>query len=168
MMWSKGIFSMTLGLWSVLSLAQEKTYPPFEELTEIENPFEMRDPFLPPESFLEQSLIGGGNLTVPIGDPMRVLETLKDFSQIKIIGILKSNGSNRAMVEVEGKTHLLQEGMVVGEEGATILAIREKGMVLGEEKLNIYRKKELFEKIIQVNGQEGQKIIVRRSKNTGV
>jgi Tfp pilus assembly protein PilP len=146
----KFLILLTLTFKCTAALSQDE-YPPFEELTEIDNPFEMRDPFMQPDIDDQDDLkaLESSELTETEKDRI-ALKNLNDLSKIKVVGIITGLKRNRALIEVEGRNLILSEGMEVGKKGGKIIAIREKGLVYTEFQKNIYRKEEVIEKVLKV------------------
>lgn len=148
---------------SQLSNEKVDQFPNFEDLTEIPDPFGLRDPFVPPEAFQGEGFLVETGPRSNDQDPSTeaILRQVKSLDEITIVGILTDGQENRAMVEVGGETVVLKEGMLIGEEQSKILAIRERGMIIGEKRLNIYRKEQLVERVIRLDRNGKQEIFTR-------
>jgi Tfp pilus assembly protein PilP len=148
---------------SQLSNEKVDQFPSFEDLTEISDPFELRDPFVPPEAFRGEGFLveTGPQSSDQAPSTETILRQVKSLDELKIVGILTDGQENRAMVEVGGETVVLKEGMTIGEAQSKILAIRERGMIIGEKRLNIYRKEQLVERVIRLDRNGNQEIFTR-------
>jgi hypothetical protein len=125
----------------------------FQNLTKIDNPFELRDPFRAPlmktnksESESQASLTQNGVFTNinPIGEI--------DPKTIKIVGVLVGR-DRRAMAKVNGKEDvvILKEGMKIGADQAELKAILPGGIILVEKITNVYGEEEYLETVIPIS-----------------
>jgi len=142
----------------------------------MQNPFSLRDPFLPPKAFREgdstapkQPLAAqDSNLLSEQEKDSLVLSQLENIANMQIVGIITGMKKNKALVNISGRTIILEEGMKVGRNGGKILAIREKGLVYAERQQNIYRKEEVVEKVLKVSDTGEQVVNSRiRDKTSG-
>lgn len=126
--------------------------------TEIQNPFELRDPFKQKVSLRKANLKNkrfGGFVT---GNTFSNIDSIENVSldRIRIVGVVL--GSNRraiAKIESEGKlsedSYILKEGMILGENGAKLKAILPGGIMLVEQIRNVYDQDEYLETVIPVS-----------------
>ncbi len=123
-----------------------------DEKTQVNNPFELRDPFKRP---ISSSRTGkkkrfGGFVE---GNSFSNLPTVDgiEISKIKIVGILLGK-DRRALAKIEGinDTIVLKEGMKIGIDEAELKAILPGGIVLVEKIRNVYDQDEFLETIIPV------------------
>jgi hypothetical protein len=152
----KNLFCCLISIFFANAVAQEsggKTYQFFkEQKTQIQNPFELRDPFKRPLSSTKsgrKKRLGGfveGNSfsNLPTVDEIEV-------NKIKIVGVLLGK-DRRALAKVEGinDTIVLKEGMKIGVDDAELKAILPGGIVLVEKIRNVYDQDEFLETIIPV------------------
>ena len=167
---------IALLIWAILvapAFAQRGGYKPFEELTKIEDPFGLRDPFIPPSGVTDPGLKSKGfgeqddsNPTAkkperkdPADIDREVLGNLKDINDLQIIGIITGFEKNRALIDVKGRSMIIEEGTKVGARGGWVVAIREKGIVYAEKRYNIYRQEEVVERVLRIveSGAQRQK-----------
>jgi hypothetical protein len=125
----------------------------FKNLTKIESPFELRDPFRPPliktakedNSGQETSYRDGifTNISA-VGDI--------DIKTLKIVGVLVGR-DRRAMAKANGKEDVLvlREGMKIGADQAELKAILPGGVILVEKIVNVYGEEEYLETVIPIS-----------------
>jgi hypothetical protein len=145
---------MILILFSNLLFAQNKQMKEsFQNLTNIENPFELRDPFRAPlmktnktDNDSQASLTQNGVFTniSSIGEI--------DPKTIKIVGVLVGR-DRRAMAKVNGNDDvvILREGMKIGADQAELKAILPGGIILVEKITNVYGEEEYLETVIPIS-----------------
>lgn len=124
----------------------------FRDLSEIEEPFELRDPFQPiklktrEESTASTPLKEGVFTNVPL-----IGQT--ELDQITITGVL-IGPERRAFVKLKGNdsdTYTIKEGTVLGMNGAEVKAILPGGIILVEKVTNIYGEVEYLETVIPIS-----------------
>ena len=119
----------------------------FSDKTKIENITKLRDPFqspkfeLPEEKLQEKSLKRNGIYTNINGAGELSL------SDLDLQGLLIGK-NRRAIINKNGQTLVLKEGMKIGKNGAEIKAILPGGIVLVEQIKNIYGEDEILETVI--------------------
>jgi hypothetical protein len=145
---------MILILFSNFLFAQnQQMKASFQNLTKIENPFELRDPFRAPlmktnktDNESQVSLTQNGIFTniSSIGEI--------DLKTIKIVGVLVGR-DRRAMAKVKGKEDIviLREGMKIGADQAELKAILPGGIILVEKITNVYGEEEYLETVIPIS-----------------
>lgn len=145
---------MILVLFSNFLYAQnQQMKASFQNLTKIENPFELRDPFRAPlmktnktDTDNQASLTQNGIFTniSSIGEI--------DPRTIKIVGVLVGR-DRRAMAKVNGKEDvvILREGMKIGADQAELKAILPGGIILVEKITNVYGEEEYLETVIPIS-----------------
>ncbi len=124
----------------------------FRNKTKIEKPFELRDPFKPPQSKSEK--IKPGNVySESKGQYSNIVEeTVKSMDAIKLVGVLIGK-ERRALVSSQGGKSIiiLKEGMKIAEEGAELKAILPGGIILVEKIVNVYGQEEYLETVIPIS-----------------
>lgn len=132
-------------------LAQEDIDKLFRELSEIDKPLELRDPFQPQITVEKKSTSKpdekdqGVFTNVPTLGPVRL-------EDIKITGVLIGS-ERRAFVTsgAGGTTFTIKEGMKLGPNEAEVKAILPGGMILVEKVVNIYGETEYLETVIPIS-----------------
>lgn len=126
----------------------------FREKTKIENPFQLRDPFKPPQTKAEGRKKGRGFEVTGKGQYSNIQEApLEQLNpaQLKLVGVLIGK-ERRALVGGENKKIIiLKEGMKIGPDGAEIKAILPGGLVLVEKIVNVYGEEEFLETVIPIS-----------------
>jgi Tfp pilus assembly protein PilP len=130
----------------------------FKDKTQIENPFNLRDPFKAPQSKSETKKEGRRFRVTGKGQYSNISETPLDqlnLSDVKLVGVLIGK-ERRAMINLSGgntpgKVVILKEGMKVGPEGAELKAILPGGIVLVEKITNVYGEQEYLETVIPIS-----------------
>lgn len=123
----------------------------FKNLSEIEEPFELRDPFQP----LKFRRRGEKEAETPIknGVYTNVPEIGKaTLDQINITGVVVGP-ERRAFAQIKGEeqTYILREGMLLGANEAEVKAILPGGIILVEKITNIYGEVEYLETVIPIS-----------------
>lgn len=139
-------------LISFAANAQEEQFQFFKgQKTYIKNPFELRDPFKRPNFKTKKTAKSkyGGKVE---GNSFTNLDEMGNVSlnELKIVGIVLGK-NRRAVAEIKGKTFILKEGMVLGDDGAELKAILPGGIVVVEKFKNVYDQDEYLETIIPVS-----------------
>ena len=125
----------------------------FRDKTKIEKPFELRDPFKPPQMKTDKSQNKGGFYVSGKGRYSNVqLATVTSIESIKIVGVLIGR-ERRAMVKNggSGPIIILKEGMKIGEDGAELKAILPGGIIIVEKIVNVYGQEEYLETVIPIS-----------------
>ena len=125
----------------------------FRDKTKIEKPFELRDPFRPPQMKTDKSQNKGGFYVSGKGQYSNVqLATVTSIESIKIVGVLIGR-ERRAMVKNggSGPIIILKEGMKIGEDGAELKAILPGGIIIVEKIVNVYGQEEYLETVIPIS-----------------
>ena len=125
----------------------------FRDKTKIEKPFELRDPFKPPQMKTDRSQNKGGFYVGGKGQYSNVqLATVTSIESIKIVGVLIGR-ERRAMVKNggSGPIIILKEGMKIGEDGAELKAILPGGIIIVEKIVNVYGQEEYLETVIPIS-----------------
>ena len=125
----------------------------FEGMTEIEEPFELRDPFLAPRIKADKKSKLVGKVSKGIYSNIPVLGDIK-LEDIEIIGVIIGK-NRRAFIknkkQPESGTFTLKEGDTLGENNAKLRAILPGGIVLVEKTTNIYGEDEYLETVIPIS-----------------
>lgn len=134
---------------------QESIQKLFRDKTKIENPFDLRDPFKPPQAKSEGKKKGRGFEVTGKGQYSNIAEAALDRinpTQIKLMGVLIGK-ERRALVSTgdQKKIIILKEGMKVGPDGAEVKAILPGGLVLVEKIVNVYGEEEYLETVIPIS-----------------
>jgi len=125
----------------------------FRDKTKIEKPFELRDPFKPPQMKTDKSQNKAGFYVSGKGQYSNVqLATVTSIESIKIVGVLIGR-ERRAMVKNggSGPIIILKEGMKIGEDGAELKAILPGGIIIVEKFVNVYGQEEYLETVIPIS-----------------
>lgn len=140
-----------LVLFSVSAFANTSNI--FEGKTQIENPFDLRDPFKAPQirSERESNVVGkkgdGIYSNIPIIGELQV-------SQLEVVGVIIGK-NRRAFVRIRGEqggpTYTIKEGQILGENDAELKAILPGGLILVEKTTNIYGQEEYLETVIPIS-----------------
>ncbi|MCB9060383.1 MAG: hypothetical protein H6622_02540 [Halobacteriovoraceae bacterium] len=147
-----GIVLSNLLNLAIAETSDEKRSQFIKRETQIENPFDLRDPF-------KQKVIFGKKKKKRIYSKLRNnsftnLPSIENvpINQIKIVGVIVGE-ERRALAKIEGKgkqTFILKEGMKLGVDEAELKAILPGGIVLVEKIRNVYDEDEYLETIIPV------------------
>ncbi|MEX0798524.1 MAG: pilus assembly protein PilP [Bacteriovoracaceae bacterium] len=123
----------------------------FKKLSDIEEPFELRDPFQPPK--LKTRVERASTTPIQKGVFTNVPQLGQvDLDSIKITGVF-IGPERRAFVKVgnEPTTFTIKEGMTLGPNEAEIKAILPGGIILVEKVTNIYGELEYLETVIPIS-----------------
>lgn len=124
----------------------------FEGMTEIKEPFNLRDPFLAPrlKNNKEEKITGkiskGNYSNIPVLGETKLEE-------LEIIGVIIGK-ERRAFVKIKNQdntTFTVKEGDTLGENRAELRAILPGGLVLVEKATNIYGEEEYLETVIPIS-----------------
>lgn len=123
----------------------------FKKMSELEEPFELRDPFQPPKFKRKESKIDSIPKTDGVYTNLPQLY-VEDLNEIRVTGVL-IGAERRAFVKVKenGPTHTVKEGMTLGSNEAEIKAILPGGLILAEKVVNIYGETEYLETVIPIS-----------------
>ena len=144
------IFIFVLLIFSVKSHAKKEVRDFFKGISEIKNPFDLRDPFRTPFVKKKFSFLKKKKLS----RKMSIEETLKQapVTTISVVGILVGK-DRRAVLKIKGEegTFIAREGMIIGKDRAELKAILPGGIVLVEKIKNVYDDDEYIETIIPIS-----------------
>lgn len=123
----------------------------FKQMSELEEPFKLRDPFQAPKFKTKSSKIDNIPQTNGVYSNIPNLY-VEDLNQIKITGVLIGT-ERRAFLKIDekGATHTVKEGMTLGPNDAEIKAILPGGIILAEKVVNIYGETEYLETVIPIS-----------------
>ena len=130
-----------------VSTTTEKIEPP--KISDLYNPEGKLDPFAP--------LIKEKPVNLPVKNRKAVrrklltpLEKL-DLSQLKLVGILRAQSGNKALVEEEsGKGYIIKKGMYIGIHSGKVTKILPDRIIIEEEVEDIYGKVSVRKKEIKL------------------
>ena len=124
----------------------------FKNMSDIENPLSIRDPFQPPR--LERAK-KGGEATTPVRDG--IFTNIPEINNVKldditIVGVI-IGPERRAFVRKgqDKNIYTIKEGMKLGANNAEIKAILPGGIILVEKVTNIYGEDEFLETVIPLS-----------------
>ena len=127
----------------------------FKNKTKIENPFQLRDPFKPPQTKSDSGAKSKGY--EKSGKDQYSFVQQVDLDQvnpmeIKLSGVLIGK-ERRAMAQVSGAKDvlILKEGMKIGAQSAEVKAILPGGIILVEKIINVYGEDEFLETVIPIS-----------------
>lgn len=126
----------------------------FQDKTNIENPFNLRDPFKAPQTKSDAKKTGRGFKIIGKGEYSNINEVSLDqlnLQTLKVVGVLIGK-ERRAMVTAGGnKITILKEGMKIGPEMVELKAILPGGIVLVEKIVNVYGEEEFLETVVPIS-----------------
>ena len=145
----KYILLLLLGLHSQRIPAASKIKSFIEDLTNIEEPLSLRDPFKQPMSKIKSKNL---KETKTIRN---TLSNLADPKGIKVGEIEKVTGTligndRRAFVSVKGKMFTLKEGFI-DADGIELKAILPGGLIFVEKLVNVYGQEEFIETVVPIS-----------------
>ncbi len=125
----------------------------FKDMTAIENPFDLRDPFKPPlvksqskEGREQRSLMRDGVYTNinPLGEV--------ELRNLRVVGVIIGR-ERRALSKFEGRPDIvvLREGQRIGKDNAELKAIHPGGVIFVEKLVNVYGEEEFLETVIPIS-----------------
>lgn len=123
----------------------------FRGQTSIDKPFDLRDPFRPPE-FPGQAKKNRNEQNNGVWNNQKKLEDDVKIEDIIVTGVLI--GTNRRVILRIGSdptSYTLKEGETVGPIGPEIKAILPGGIILAEKINNIYGEPEYIETVIPIS-----------------
>ncbi len=133
-----------------------------QQVTKIEKPFELRDPFKPPRIKMKTiAKVKEGGYRNGIYTNIPSINEL-EMGNFRIVGILVGK-ERRAMAKLNKKsknkqsevsanaTFILQEGMKIGQEQAELKAILPGGVVFVEKITNVYGQDEYLETVMPIS-----------------
>ena len=126
------------------------TKPPKDSDVVIYTPVGKRDPFRPPSNATTDRDIATAN-------------PLEKFSvdQLILKAILKRDGGAHAMVvDPESRSHIINEGQVIGRERATVSKILRRSVILTERTYNYLGEESLFEKFLYLPQDESDNLLL--------
>lgn len=124
----------------------------FKEISDIEEPFEIRDPFQPPKFKTRTTRQSTTPIRRGVFTNVPQLGQVK-LADIKITGVL-IGPERRAFVQVgpdQKTTYTIKEGMTLGANNAEIKAILPGGIILVEKVTNVYGEIEYLETVIPIS-----------------
>ena len=123
----------------------------FKEKSKIEKPFELRDPFKPPQLKSEKNKKQENYSSSGKGQYTNIVEEqVTNIQDIKLVGVLIGK-ERRAMVSSGKSIIILKEGMKIGDEGAELKAILPGGIILVEKIINVYGQEEYLETVVPIS-----------------
>jgi Tfp pilus assembly protein PilP len=143
---------ISIGAYSAPPASTGKNF--FQDKTNIENPFNLRDPFRPPQLKSDAKKTGRGFKITGKGEYSNINEVSLDqlnLQTLKVVGVLIGK-ERRAMVTSGGKSiTILREGMKIGPEMVELKAILPGGIVLVEKIVNVYGEEEFLETVVPIS-----------------
>lgn len=123
----------------------------FKNKTKIERPFDLRDPFKPPQVRSEK-VNKNQNYSGSNGNYTNIREEkIDNIQNIKVVGVLIGK-ERRALVNAGGKNIIImKEGMKIGQDGVELKAILPGGIILVEKIVNVYGQEEFLETVIPIS-----------------
>lgn len=125
----------------------------FKGKTEIENPMDLRDPFLAPRIKVQKESKVVGRVSKGVYSNIPQLGEVK-LDDLEITGVIIGK-ERRAFVKLKNapakNTYTIKEGDVLGENRAELRAILPGGLVLVEKTTNIYGEEEYLETVIPLS-----------------
>lgn len=123
----------------------------FKQISDIEEPFELRDPFQPPKLKKRDSKKSSTPVKAGVFTNVPEIQTT-NLDEVKITGVL-IGAERRAFVKLgdQGPTYTIKEGMTLGPNQAEIKAILPGGIILAEKVVNIYGETEYLETVIPIS-----------------
>jgi type IV pilus assembly protein PilP len=123
----------------------------FDGKTEIEKPFELRDPFVAPRIKRSKNTGLASQKSSTVFDDTPSIENAK-ISDISITGVIIGK-NRRAFAKIKGIERIiaLKEGMIIGENDAELKAILAGGIILVEKTVNIYGEEEYLETVLPIS-----------------
>ena len=125
----------------------------FDGITELEKPFELRDPFLAPRIKATKKSKVVGKIGKGVYSNIPQLGEVK-ITDIEIIGVIIGK-ERRAFVKNKARsedgTFTVKEGDTIGENKAKLRAILPGGIILVEKTTNIYGEEEYLETVIPIS-----------------
>ena len=125
----------------------------FKNKTQIENPFELRDPFKAPR--MKGS--GGRNVySTGKGQYTNIAEAniqSLNVNEFKVVGVLIGK-ERRVLVKANPEAKdviILKEGMKLGPDQTELKAILPGGIILVEKILNVYGQEEFLETVVPIS-----------------
>lgn len=140
------LFSLSIGAFAAPTVNDF-----FKNKTKIERPFDLRDPFKPPQLKSEKNnknlnYSGSNGNYTNIKD-----QKIDNIQSIKVVGVLIGK-ERRALVNDGGKNIVIvKEGMKIGQDGAELKAILPGGIILVEKIVNVYGQEEFLETVIPIS-----------------
>ena len=125
----------------------------FNDKTQIDKPFKLRDPFKAPQGKAEKGkqmegyYVSGKGLYSNIKE-----EKISSLENLRVVGVLIGK-ERRAMVRTgeKGNIVILKEGMKIGEDEVELKAILPGGIILVEKIVNVYGQEEYLETVIPIS-----------------
>jgi type IV pilus assembly protein PilP len=146
------LLSYSIGALSASEVQTGKNF--FKDKTNIENPFNLRDPFRAPQTKSDVKKTGRGFKITGKGEYSNINETSLEqlnLETLRVVGVLIGK-ERRAMVTSGGnKITILKEGMKIGPEMVELKAILPGGIVLVEKIVNVYGEEEFLETVVPIS-----------------
>lgn len=140
-----------MSLFLFVTIASANKIQIFDGKTEIEKPFELRDPFVAPRIKRSKNTGLASQKSSTVFDDTPSIENAK-ISDISITGVIIGK-NRRAFAKIKGIDRIisLKEGMVIGENDAELKAILAGGIILVEKTVNIYGEEEYLETVLPIS-----------------
>ena len=143
-------------IFLIISLSSFSSFANSEDLfkgqTSIEDPFKLRDPFLPPS--LKQKTSSKRIKEIFDGkfSNVKKIKEKFDVNTASVVGVLIGK-DRRVMVKIdsENEIYIMKEGDLFGSRDMTIKAILPGGIMLVEKITNIYGENEYIETVIPIS-----------------
>ncbi len=144
--------SYSIGALSASEVQSGRNF--FKDKTNIENPFNLRDPFKAPQTKSDVKKTGRGFKITGKGEYSNISETSLEqlnLETLRVVGVLIGK-ERRAMVTSGGnQITILKEGMKIGPEMVELKAILPGGIVLVEKIVNVYGEEEFLETVVPIS-----------------
>lgn len=123
----------------------------FKEMSEIEEPFKLKDPFQAPKLKKPEKREATTPIRNGVYDNMPQIGR-PELKDIQVTGVLVGP-SRRAFIKIKGRseTFTIKEGSLLGENNAVVKAILPGGLILVEKVTNIYGQTEYLETVIPIS-----------------
>lgn len=140
-----------ISLFVFMNFASANKIQLFDGKTEIEKPFELRDPFVAPRTKRIKNTGLASQKSSTLFDDTPSIENAK-ISDISITGVIIGK-NRRAFAKIKGIDRIiaLKEGMLIGENDAELKAILAGGIILVEKTVNIYGEEEYLETVLPIS-----------------
>lgn len=143
---------LSIGAQAAPSVGVGKNF--FKDKTNIENPFNLRDPFKAPMLKSDLKKSGRGFKITGKGEYSNINETALDqlnISSLKVVGVLIGKERRAMVTSGTNKIIILKEGMKIGPEMVELKAILPGGIVLVEKIVNVYGEEEFLETVVPIS-----------------
>jgi len=125
----------------------------FKNKTKIDRPFELRDPFKPPQVRSDKDTKRNQNYTGSNGVYTNIQESkIENIQNLKVVGVLVGKERRALVTSSDSKNIIIvKEGMKIGQDGAELKAILPGGIILVEKIVNVYGQEEFLETVIPIS-----------------